>query len=152
MADQDVVVRNTAAGGYRTEVRSGGHTVVADEPARVGGTDQGPTPYDLLLGALGACTAMTVRMYAGRKGWPLENVTVRLRQGHDYARDCADCASKPVAIPMIDREIDLEGPLDDEQRERLYQIAERCPVGQTMAAGIHVRTVRPEPAADAPAV
>ncbi|HEX2205014.1 MAG TPA: OsmC family protein [Longimicrobium sp.] len=149
MADKDVVVRNEA-GGYRTEVRAGGHTLVADEPASVGGTEQGPTPYDFLLGALGACTAMTARMYAGRKGWPLENVTVRLRQGHSYAQDCADCATQSVAIPMIDREIDFEGPLTDEQRERLYTIAERCPVGQTMAAGIHVRTVRPEPAAEAP--
>ena len=143
MADRDVVVRNTAGGGYRTEVHAGGHVLVADEPASVGGTEQGPTPYDFLLGSLGACTAMTVRMYAGRKGWPLENVTVRLRQGHNYGADCANCETASVAIPRIEREIELEGPLTPEQRERLLYIAERCPVGQTMAGGIRVETVQP---------
>ena len=142
MADKDVVVRN-AAGGFRTEVQAGPHTLVADEPASVGGTEQGPTPYDFLLGAVGACTAMTVRMYAGRKGWPLENVTVRLRQGREHAVDCADCATAPVGIPRIEREIEFEGPLTDEQRERLLYIAERCPVGQTLTNGIKVETVQP---------
>lgn len=143
MAETDVVIRNTPAGGFRTEVRAGGHVLVADEPAGVGGTDQGPTPYDFLLGSLGACTAMTLRMYAGRKGWPLEDVTVRMRQGHSYAEDCANCATQSTAIPRIEREIELQGPLTDEQRERLMNIAERCPVGQTMAAGIKVVTVQP---------
>ena len=142
MTGKDVVVRN-AAGGYRTEVAAAGHTLVADEPPSVGGTDAGPSPYDFLLGAIGACTAMTVRMYAGRKGWPLEDVTVRLRQGHDYAQDCADCATQAVAIPRIDREVELSGPLTDEQRERLMYIASRCPVGQTLEKGIHVVDVQP---------
>lgn len=143
MASKDVVARNTAAGGYRTEVSAGGHTLVADEPASVGGTDAGPTPYDFLLGAIGGCTAMTLRMYAGRKGWPLEDVTVTVRQGHDYAKDCADCATQPVAIPRIEREIELRGPLTGEQRERLMTIATRCPVAQTLANGIHVVNVGP---------
>lgn len=141
MSDKDVVVRN-AAGGYRTEVAAAGHTLVADEPASVGGTEAGPSPYDFLLGAIGSCTAMTVRMYAGRKGWPLEDVTIRLRQGHDYARDCADCATQTVAIPRIEREVELEGPLTDEQRERLMYIASRCPVAQTLEKGIHVVDVQ----------
>jgi putative redox protein len=143
MASGDVVVTNTAGGGYRTEVAAAGHTLVSDEPASVGGTEQGPTPYDLLLGAVGACTAMTVRMYAGRKGWPLEDVRIRLRQGHDYGQDCADCATKPVAIPRIEREVELGGPLTDEQKERLLYIAGRCPVAQTLANGIKVETVQP---------
>jgi len=141
VTDKDVVVRN-AQGGYRTEVAAAGHTLLADEPASVGGTEAGPSPYDLLLGAVGACTAMTVRMYAGRKGWPLEDVTIRLRQGHDYARDCADCATQAVAIPRIEREVEFQGPLTDEQRERLMYIASRCPVAQTLEKGIHVVDVQ----------
>jgi putative redox protein len=142
VAGSDVVVRN-APGGYRTEVSASGHTLVTDEPASVGGTEAGPTPYDLLLGAVGACTAMTVRMYAGRKGWPLEEVTVRLRQARDHAEDCADCTAKPVAIARIEREITISGDLTEEQRTRLLQVAERCPVGQTLAAGMKVETVPP---------
>lgn len=145
MTDGDVVVRN-APGGYRTEVEAAGHTLVADEPGSAAGADAGPSPYDLLLGAVGACTAMTVRMYAGRKGWPLEDVTVRLRHGSDHARDCADCPTHPVAIPRIERQVELAGPLTDEQRERLLYIAARCPVAQTLAKGIPV--VAMEPAAE----
>lgn len=145
MTDNDVVVRN-APGGYRTEVEAAGHTLVADEPGSAGGAGSGPSPYDLLLGAVGACTAMTVRMYAGRKGWPLEDVTVRLRQANDHARDCADCPTKRVAIPRIEHRVELKGPLTDEQRERLLYIASRCPVAQTLAKGIPV--VPTEPAAE----
>src|SRR5688572_4830431 len=123
---------------YRTEITAGGQTLVADEPVEVGGAGNAPTPYDLLLGSIGACTAMTLRMYADRKGWPLEGVTVRLRHARSHAKDCVDCATKHVGLNQIERELELEGPLTDEQRERLTQIADRCPVKQTLERGIQV--------------
>ena len=128
---------------YRTEITAGGHTLVADEPTSVGGGGEAPTPYDLLLGSIGACTAMTMRMYADRKGWPLEGVTVRLRQGRSHAQDCVDCESKPVGVQQIEREVEMEGALDDEQRQRLLQIADRCPLKQTLERGIHVVAAQP---------
>ena len=123
---------------YRTEVSAGGQTMVVDEPVEVGGAGGAPTPYDLLLGSIGACTAMTLRMYADRKGWPLERVTVRLRQARSHAQDCADCPTKHVGLNQIERDLEMEGPLTDEQRERLTQIADRCPVKQTLERGIKV--------------
>lgn len=123
---------------YRTEVVANGQTLVVDEPVEVGGAGGAPTPYDLLLGSIGACTAMTLRMYADRKGWPLERVTVRLRHARSHAQDCADCATKHVGLNQIERELEMEGPLTDEQRERLLQIADRCPVKQTLERGIQV--------------
>ncbi|HEU4883142.1 MAG TPA: OsmC family protein [Longimicrobium sp.] len=136
-ADNEVVTR-IGQEKYRTEVVAGGHTLVVDEPAEVGGGGDAPTPYDLLLGSIGACTAMTLRMYADRKGWPLEGVTVRLRQSRSHAKDCVDCATKHVGLNQIERELELEGPLTDEMRERLTQIADRCPVKQTLERGINV--------------
>jgi putative redox protein len=135
-ADNEVVIR-IGQEKYRTEVEASGQTLVVDEPAEVGGGGA-PTPYDLLLGSIGACTAMTLRMYADRKGWPLEGVTVRLRQARSHARDCADCATNHVGINQIEREMELIGPLTDEMRERLTQIADRCPVKQTLERGIQV--------------
>ena len=123
--------------GYRTEVRSGAHAFVADEPVGVGG-GAGPTPYDYLLGALGACTAMTMRMYAARKGWPLEGAVVRLRNARSYAEDCQNCETRPVGFRRIERRVEMTGPLTDEQRQRLLAIADRCPVKQTLAHGIEV--------------
>ena len=136
-ADNEVVTR-IGQEKYRTEVVAGGQTLVVDEPAEVGGGGDAPTPYDLLLGSIGACTAMTLRMYADRKGWPLEGVTVRLRHARSHAKDCVDCATKHVGLNQIERELELEGPLTDEQRERLTQIADRCPVKQTLERGIQV--------------
>jgi uncharacterized OsmC-like protein len=131
----------TGSAGYRTDVTVRGHTFVADEPASVGGADGGPTPYDYLLAALGTCTAMTLRMYASRKGWPLEEAVVRLRSARSHAADCADCDKKAVGIRRIDRQIELKGPLTDEQRERLLSIADRCPIKQTIERGLLVETV-----------
>ena len=138
MATKNEVVIRTGRDKYRTEITAGGQTLVADEPVSVGGAGNAPTPYDLLLGSIGACTAMTLRMYADRKGWPLEGVTVRLRQSRSHAKDCVDCATKHVGLNQIERELELEGPLTDEQRERLTQIADRCPVKQTLERGIKV--------------
>ena len=105
-ADKDVVTR-IGQEKYRTEVVAGGQTLVVDEPAEAGGAGGAPTPYDLLLGSIGACTAMTLRMYADRKGWPLEGVTVRLRQSRSHAKDCVDCATKHVGVNQIERELEL---------------------------------------------
>jgi uncharacterized OsmC-like protein len=122
----------TTGEGLRTEVEAGGHTVVADEPENLGGTDTGPTPYDYLLAALGGCTAMTLRMYADRKGWPLESVTVRLSQDRIHAKDCGECETEEGRIDRIGREIELGGPLDEEQRRRLMEVADMCPVHRTL--------------------
>ena len=118
--------------GLRTEIEAGGHTLVADEPESLGGTDAGPTPYDYLLAALGGCTAMTLRLYADRKGWPLESVTVRLSQERIHAKDCGECEAEEGRIDRIEREIELEGPLDEKQRQRLLEIADMCPVHRTL--------------------
>jgi len=135
------IVARTGASGFRTELEMPGHTLVADEPADVGGGGDGPTPYELLLAALGSCTAMTVRMYAARKQWPLENVVVRLRDTPAHIKDCLDCETSAVGPRRIDRMIELTGALSDEQRARLLAIADRCPVKQTLERGIQIRTV-----------
>jgi putative redox protein len=118
---------------FAHRIQAGRHQLMADEPVPSGGTDAGPDPYALLLSALGACTSMTLRMYANRKGWPLEAITVRLSQQKIHARDCAECETNDNSrIDRISREIQLEGPLTDDQEKRLIEIAERCPVHQTL--------------------
>jgi putative redox protein len=126
--------------GYRVSIEAGAHTLVADEPIEAGGTDEGPTPYDLVLAALGACTAMTLRMYADRKGWPLEGVVMRLNHGRSHAADEQQCEQRPVRLDQIDGTLELSGPLTDEQRVRLAEIAERCPVHRTLDAGVRMTT------------
>jgi putative redox protein len=134
-----VTVTETGAGTYAQEITAGKHRLVADEPKPVG-DDSGPTPYDLLLAALGACTSMTVRMYASRKEWPLERVQVTLRHSRIHAEDCAECETTKGWINHIDRSIELTGKLDDTQRQRLLEIAERCPVHQTLTSEVDVAT------------
>jgi putative redox protein len=112
--------------------------MIADEPTNLGGTDAGPTPYDYLLAALGGCTAMTLRMYADRKGWPLESVTVRLSQDRVHATDCEECETEEGRIDRIEREIELEGPLDEKQRRRLLEVADMCPVHRTLKSEVLV--------------
>lgn len=143
MATNNEVVIRAGRDKYRTEITAGGQTLVADEPVSVGGAGNAPTPYDLLLGAIGSCTAMTLRMYADRKGWPLERVTVRLRTAENHAKDCVDCVDNAVGMHQIEREVELEGDLDAEQRERLMLIADRCPVKQTIERGIRVVAAQP---------
>jgi len=126
--------------GFLQKIVTPHHSLIADEPKSVGGTDAGPTPYDLMLGALGACTSMTIRMYADRKQIPLEGVKVRLRYSKVHAVDCVDCETKVAKIDHVDREIELIGPLDDEQRQRLLAIADRCPVHRTMTSKIDIVT------------
>jgi putative redox protein len=137
-ADFEWVSAHIAASGYRTRIMTRGHVVTADEPGDVGGADTGPTPYELLLGALAACTAMTVRMYADRKKWPLDGVVVRLRPSRAHAADCAACETEDVGVGRIAREVDLLGTLTDEQRARLLYIADRCPVKQTLERGLRI--------------
>jgi putative redox protein len=134
-----VIVTETGAGTYTQEITAGHHRLASDEPRPIG-DDAGPTPYDLLLAGLGACTSMTVRMYAHRKGWPLERVRVTLRHSRIHAKDCADCETRTGFVDHIDRDIELSGDLDDEQRQRLLRIAERCPVHQTLSSEVRIAT------------
>ncbi len=136
--DNQVFVRTEDS--FRTEVRTGWHSLVADEPESVGGTDLGPNPYDYLLTALGTCTSMTLRMYADRKKWPLEAALIHLDHSKIHVRDCEDCISEKGKIDTIEREIELIGPLDAEQRQRLLEIADRCPVHRTLHAEVKVRS------------
>ncbi len=133
------VTGRIGAGSYRTEVQARAHAFVTDEPAALGGADTGPTPNEYLLGALGGCMAITLRMYADRKGWPLEEVRVRLRTSRSRAQDSerGDGPSE-ATITWLEREIELAGPLTEEQRQRLLQIADRCPVKRTLEQGIRV--------------
>jgi uncharacterized OsmC-like protein len=124
----------------RTEVTANAHVLVADEPVSVGGTDAGPTPYDYLLVALGSCTAMTLRLYADRKGWPMDSATVRLSHQKVHARDCEECETKYGKIDRIGLELELAGPLEESQRRRLLEIAEMCPVHRTLASEVMVET------------
>jgi putative redox protein len=132
------VSARVGAKGFRTELAVGAHRWVADEPIALGGTDAGPTPYDLLLGALVGCTAMTLRMYADRKQWPLESVRVSMRTARSHEADCEQCETEDVGIARVERRVETTGPLTDEQRKRLLQIADRCPVKQTLERGIRV--------------
>ena len=134
-----MIVRGSAR-GFAQEIIAGTHRLVADEPLKAGGTDTGPGPYDLLLAALGACTSMTVAMYARRKDWPLETVTVSLSHSREYAADCRDCDIKEGLLDRIDRDIQLSGPLTAEQKQRLLEIADACPVHRTLTSEIDIRT------------
>lgn len=142
--DNRLTVR-TGRDHYRTEILANGHTLIADEPVSVGGTNAGPTPYDLLLAGLGACTAITLRMYADRKEWPLESVTVRLRHRKVHARDC-DCETDHQGrLDLIERALTFEGPLDAEQQARLLEIADRCPVHRTLEGPLVIKTTHEVP-------
>ena len=137
-AERPWVTATIRGSGFRTELDVGGTLLIADEPVAVGGTATGPTPYDYLLSALGACTVMTLRIYADRKKWPLEGASVQLRSSRTHEKDCEDCADKQVDVGTIERRVTLEGPLTDEQREKLLVIVDRCPVKQTLERGIKV--------------
>lgn len=135
-----VIVQETRRGKFQQQISIGPHRLVADEPAAAGGEDSGPGPYDLVLAGLGACTSMTLRLYADRKSLPLDRVTVTLTHNKIYARDCADCETKVGMLDQIERVIVLEGSLDAEARQKLMDIAEKCPVHRTLSSEIHIIT------------
>ena len=122
------------------EIVSGTHRLIADEPVSAGGEDLGLSPYEFLLAALGSCTSMTVGMYARRKDWPLRQITVRLRHSRAYAKDCAECPENDMLLDRIERDIRLDGDLSGEQRMRLIEIANRCPVHRTLTSRIDIQT------------
>jgi len=136
-----VLVRETGHGVFQQEIISDRHHLIADEPKDAGGLGSGPGPYDLLLAALGACTSMTLRLYADRKKIPLARTQVRLRHHRIYAKDCAECETKEGMLDRIDRVITLEGELTAEQRARLMEIADKCPVHRTLTSEVSIRTV-----------
>ena len=133
-------VKVTSGSGLQQDIQIGRHRLVSDEPQAFGGADLGPSPYELLAAAIGACTSMTLRMYARAKGWPLQRVITTIRHDKIHARDCADCETKEGRIDRLEREIELEGPLDDPQRKRLLEIAERCPVHRTLSSEVKLVT------------
>jgi putative redox protein len=135
---RSVTVSSIAGRTYAVEVNAGRHALVSDEAEEDGGEDLGPGPYELLLAALGSCTAITLAMYARRKQWPLESVTVELSHEKVFARDCAECSAEEIAvgpdrrIDLIRKDVFVRGPLDAEQTARLLEIADRCPVNRTL--------------------
>jgi uncharacterized OsmC-like protein len=134
-----VIVIGSAA-GFAQEIHAGSHRLNSDEPAEAGGTDTGPSPYELLLAALGSCTSMTVALYARRKGWPLERVTVSLRHYKIHASDCAECETREGMLDRIERDIQFTGVLTTEQQSKLLEIANKCPVHRTLKSEIDIRT------------
>ena len=129
--------------GYQQEIIAGDHVIFVDEPPEIGGDDTGPNPYELLLGALGACKSITVTMYAQRKRWDLQSVEVELTHAKDYIEDCQDCPEKDVKLDRITVKITFTGILDASQRQRLHDIAKRCPVHQTLTNTIRIVDVDP---------
>jgi putative redox protein len=126
---------------YQVEVNARQHRFVADEPESKGGDDCGPNPYDLLLASLAACKIITVHMYAQRKGWPVERVNIHMSHQKSDAADCDDCTSESGKIDEIYCDISFEGDLDDDQRQRLAEIANRCPVHRTLTSETKIRTI-----------
>ncbi|HZB90825.1 MAG TPA: OsmC family protein [Stellaceae bacterium] len=140
VAPGTVLVVESGEGLLKQILFDGRHRLVADEPLAAGGSDAGPNPYELLLMSLGACTAMTLRLYARRKQWPLERVAVRLTHARIHAEDCAECETRSGFVDRIEREIELAGPLDAAQRARLMAIAEMCPVHRTLTSEISIQS------------
>lgn len=134
-----VIVRGGAA-GFAQQIQAGAHQLSADEPIESGGKDSGPSPYDLLLAALGSCTSMTIGLYARRRNWPLKEVVVALWHSKIHAADCAECETREGRIDRIEREIELIGGLTNEQRSQLMEIADKCPVHRTLTSEINIRT------------
>src|SRR5436305_3241813 len=137
---RNVVVRETRNSEFQQTVTIGPHRMLADEPVAVGGQDSGPGPYDFVLAGLGACTSMTMRIYADRKSLPLERITVTLKHSKIHAEDCAECETKQGMLDQIERVIAIDGALDADQRKRLMEIADKCPVHRTLTSEIRIVT------------
>jgi putative redox protein len=139
-ASGEVMVAEAGTGKFSQVIAAGRHRLRADEPVAAGGNDSGPSPYDLVLAGLGACTSMTLRLYAARKQWPLGRVSVKLRQNKVHAEDCAGCETKNAKIDRIERDITLEGELDAAQRDKLLEISNKCPVHRLLEPGAEIVT------------
>jgi uncharacterized OsmC-like protein len=141
MADvEGVVVVRGGAQGFLQAITAGRHTFTADEPVASGGTDKGPTPYNLLVAALGSCMSMTIALYARTRKWPLESVVIQLRHSRIHAKDCADCVTKDdTLIDRIDAAVQLTGTLTPDQRSKLMEIAHKCPVHRTLKSEINIQ-------------
>lgn len=137
---ESAVVAESGSGLYAQDISIGKHRLKGDEPESVGGGDAGPSPYAYLLAALGSCTSMTLRMYANRKGWPLKHVEVRLSHRKVHAEDCETCETKQGFVDRIERIIAIEGDLDEDQRTRLMEIADKCPVHRTLKSEVWIET------------
>ena len=135
-----VTVKDAGRGKFAVDITIADHHLTGDEAKDLGGDDSGPAPHEFLLAGLGACTVMTVKLYAARKQWPLENISVRLTRRKNKAADCPDCVTKEGEVEEMTREITLTGPLDDETRARLLDIANKCPVHKTLSGEIKIRT------------
>lgn len=140
MNDKTVIVEETGQGRYHQKIQVGDHVLQADEPIANGGDNKGPSPYDFLLAGLGACTSMTLRVYAELKKIPLEHITVYLKYNKIHANDCKDCENKNVLLDHIERTIELKGNLSEEQRNNLLDIANKCPVHRTLTSKISITT------------
>ena len=134
------VIVHGDAKGFAQKVEVGSQHIIADEPVSYGGTDTGPSPYDLILAALGSCTSMTIGLYARKRSWPLEKITVSLRHSKIHAQDCEECETKEGRIDRIEMEIHLDGALSDEQRTKLLEVAGKCPIHQTLTHEINIKT------------
>ncbi len=146
-SSSDSVVVQGGSRGYTTRVQAGHHHLLADEPKQIGGQDLGPRPYEYLVASLGACTSITLRMYADRKKWPLEAIRIELTHKKVRAKDCEICEASSGKVDIIERRVFLEGPLDDDQRQQLLAIADRCPVHLTLASETLIQTVLVDPRA-----
>lgn len=136
----EIIVQESGKGKFAQQIIAGGHVLTADEPESNGGNDLGPNPYEFLLAALGTCTAMTIRYYADFKKISLDKVIVKLSYDKIYAKDCTDCENPNAKIDHIERKIELQGQLTPEQRERLLQIANSCPVHKTLTSKVTITT------------
>jgi uncharacterized OsmC-like protein len=136
--NNNVLIKNT--GGFKSEIYCRGLSIISDEPVENGGTNEGMTPYDLLLSALGSCMAMTLRMYAERKNYPLKGIQISLSHQRIHAEDCRNCETVIGRIEEIDVELKLDGNLDDEQRQRLLEISEKCPLHRTVTSEIIIKS------------
>lgn len=144
LSTKEQVVARLDEGPFLTEIAAGNHNIIADEPLSVGGNDLGPGPYELVAAGLGACTAMTIKMYVNRKGWPLEEVKVHLNYDNRYVEDCENCENEDRKIGRFERIVEIKGDLDEKQKQRIMQIANKCPVHKTLEQGVTIHTVLKE--------